>query len=252
MTTCNSIRGWRNFESRMNTLPCSPKPNNAATGFWQRETNPSTEQPVLRKHWAPIKTWRRNSVIRRLCADRSDLGSVTLSRDAWGQLIGYAITALMDRKYTPRRSDERERRRSSIAQIVSIMTFRKNRRSHGMYGPPLRRKRNLRVSQVGLRKCIRPLLEWITPGQDGMRCALFPTTISVLKDFFRVRVLRAPGSTVVPSPHSPADLAGNHDLRSRRQPVAGESGCSCIGQDVRPILFILSEHGPGYAGELIR
>src|SRR5258708_40091496 len=44
----------------------------------------------------------------------------------------------------------------------------------GMYGPPLRRKRNVRMSQVGLRKCIRPLLERITPGQDGMRCALFP------------------------------------------------------------------------------
>ena len=29
----------------------------------------------------------------------------------------------------------------------------------GMYGPPLRRKRNVRMSQVGLRKCIRPLLE---------------------------------------------------------------------------------------------
>ncbi len=29
----------------------------------------------------------------------------------------------------------------------------------GMYGPPRRRKRNVRVSQVGLRKCIRPLLE---------------------------------------------------------------------------------------------
>src|SRR5260370_42084466 len=43
-----------------------------------------------------------------------------------------------------------------------------------MYGPPLLRKRNVRMSQVGLRKCIRPLLECITPGQDGMRCALFP------------------------------------------------------------------------------
>ena len=31
----------------------------------------------------------------------------------------------------------------------------------GMYGPPLRRKRNVRMSQVGLRKCIRPLLEGI-------------------------------------------------------------------------------------------
>jgi hypothetical protein len=29
----------------------------------------------------------------------------------------------------------------------------------GMYGPPLRRKRNVRMSQVGLRKCMRPLLE---------------------------------------------------------------------------------------------
>src|ERR1700752_4517038 len=44
----------------------------------------------------------------------------------------------------------------------------------GMYGPPLRRKRKVRMSQVGLRKCIRPLLEWITPCQDGMRFALFP------------------------------------------------------------------------------
>jgi hypothetical protein len=90
-----------------------------------------------------------------------------------------------------------------------------------MYGPPLRRKRNVSMSQVGLRKCIRPLLEWITPGQDGMRCALFPISNSVLRDFFRVRVLRAPGSTVVPSPHSPADRAGNHDLRSSRQTVSG-------------------------------
>ena len=85
-----------------------------------------------------------------------------------------------------------------------------------MYGPPLRRKRNVRVSQIGLRKCIRPLLEWITPGQDGMRCALFPISYSVFRDFFRVRVLRAPGSTVVPSHGSPADLARNQDLRSSR------------------------------------
>jgi hypothetical protein len=29
-------------------------------------------------------------------------------------------------------------------------------------------------------------------------------------------------------------------------------GCSYIGQHGRPILFILGEHGPGHAGELIR
>src|SRR5258707_15800397 len=81
-----------------------------------------------------------------------------------------------------------------------------------MYGPPPRRKRNLKTPQVGLRKCIRPLLEWITPGQDGMRSALFSINWSVAKDYFRFRIWRAPGSTVVPSPHSPADLAGNRDL----------------------------------------
>src|SRR5229473_3364966 len=90
----------------------------------------------------------------------------------------------------------------------------------GMYGPPPRRKRNLKTPQVGLRKCIRPLLEWITPGQDGMRCALFSINWSVAKDYFRFRIWRAPGSTVVPSPHSPADLAGNRDLAvvARLQP----------------------------------
>ena len=36
-----------------------------------------------------------------------------------------------------------------------------------------------------------------------MRCALFPISNSVSRDFFRLRVWRAPGSTVVPSPHSP-------------------------------------------------
>jgi hypothetical protein len=37
------------------------------------------------------------------------------------------------------------------------------------------------------------------PGQDGMRCALDPFSNAVLRDFFLQRVLRAPGSTVVPS-----------------------------------------------------
>ena len=88
------------------------------------------------------------------------------------------------------------------------------------------------------------------PGWNALRS--FPITISVLRDYFRVRVLRAPGSTVVPSPHSPADLARNHVLRSSRQTVAGSSGCSYIGQHGRPILFILCEHGPRYACQLIR
>ena len=51
----------------------------------------------------------------------------------------------------------------------------------------------------GLRECIRPWLEWSTPGQNGMRCALVPFSKTVVEDFFRFRVLRTPGSTVVPS-----------------------------------------------------
>ena len=99
---------------------------------------------------------------------------------------------------------------------------------------------------VGLRKCIRPLLEWITPGQDGMRCALFPISYAVSKDFFRFRVLRAPGSTVVPSQDSPADLERNRDRQK------DSLGCSYIGQHRRPIPFIFREHGPSHAGQLIR
>src|SRR5712664_3797382 len=110
----------------------------------------------------------------------------------------------------------------------------------GMYGPPPRRKRNLRTPQVGLRKCIRPLLEWITPGQDGMRCALFSINWSVAKDYFRFRIWRAPGSTVVPSPHSPADLAGNHDLAvvARLQPHRPILGADMVHSwRVRPRRF---------------
>jgi hypothetical protein len=47
-----------------------------------------------------------------------------------------------------------------------------------------------------------------TPGHDGIRYALFPFTIAVLEDCVRMRVLRAPDLTVVPSHGSPANLAG--------------------------------------------
>src|SRR6266480_1989216 len=60
------------------------------------------------------------------------------------------------------------------------------------------------MDRVGLRKCIRPLLEGSPPGQDGMRYALFPFSWTVSGDFFRLRVLRAPDLTVVPSRCSPA------------------------------------------------
>src|SRR5207249_2021558 len=89
------------------------------------------------------------------------------------------FTVLNDYRQTDRFS-----RGSSVVAMLWIVLHRPVEPAAviGMYGPPLRRKRNLRMSQVGLRKCIRPLLEWITPGQDGMRCALFPINWSVLRD----------------------------------------------------------------------
>jgi hypothetical protein len=56
-----------------------------------------------------------------------------------------------------------------------------------MYGPPPCRKRKVR-RQVGLRKCIRPLVEFVTPGQDGMRYALFLFNCSILKTAWRIRL----------------------------------------------------------------
>ena len=52
---------------------------------------------------------------------------------------------------------------------------------------------------TGLRKCIRPLVEFVTPGQDGMRYALFLFNSSVLRDCLAHQARRASGSTVVPS-----------------------------------------------------
>src|SRR5260221_8318318 len=131
-------------------------------------------------------------------------------------------------------------RSSCVRENFLRTTTSPPRLSPTMYGPPPRRKRNLRTPQVGLRKCIRPLLEWITPGQDGMRCALFSINWSVAKDYFRFRIWRAPGSTVVPSPHSPADLAGNHDLAvvARLQPHRPILGADMVHSwRVRPRRF---------------
>jgi hypothetical protein len=65
-----------------------------------------------------------------------------------------------------------------------------------------------------------------------MRCALFPFSWAVLEDFFRVRVSRAPGSTVVPSYCSLADRAGNSRYRDGFRGVFLSTG---FGQAVSAI-----------------
>jgi hypothetical protein len=85
----------------------------------------------------------------------------------------------------------------------------------GMYGPPLRRKRNggchelLSANGCGLCWSESLLAGWSAP-------RFFPISDSISRDLFRVRVSRAPDSIVVPSPYWPADLARSQNLRSNR------------------------------------
>jgi hypothetical protein len=91
-----------------------------------------------------------------------------------------------------------------------------------MYGPPPNCKRKMRGTGL---VCAHVYgLGWSekSPGQDGMRYALFPFRTAVLEDYVRMRVLRAPDLTVVPSHGSPANLAGNHKTSDavKQRPVA--------------------------------
>ena len=103
------------------------------------------------------------------------------------------------------------------------------------------------------------------PDLDGMRCALVLFSNAALEGFSCLQVSRAPGSTVVSSHSSPADLAEDHQLRSSRWSVdvgianaiskpglsqassAGQSCGSCADQHWGPIVLILSEDSPGHA-----
>ena len=73
----------------------------------------------------------------------------------------------------------------------------------GMYGPPPFRKRKMRVTGWSA-QMYSAFVGVLAPGQDGMRCARLSISYAVSKDFFRFRVWRASGSTVVPSHDSPA------------------------------------------------
>jgi hypothetical protein len=82
-----------------------------------------------------------------------------------------------------------------------------------MYGPPLHCKRK-RIWVWSAQ--MHTAFKWsqMTPGQEGMRCARDPFSYAVLRDFFLERVLRAPGSTVVPSPGSFANRTGSDNFPS--------------------------------------
>ena len=80
----------------------------------------------------------------------------------------------------------------------------------GMYGPPLLRKHKVGMSQVGAQ--VYTAFVGVNHSWPRWKALCpFPVTISGLKDFFRVRVSRAPSSTLRHLP-SPADRARNHNL----------------------------------------
>jgi len=84
------------------------------------------------------------------------------------------------------------------------------------------------------------------------------------------QVSGAPGSTVVPSYDSPADLAGKHSARSStwvadvgiayaiskpalgRRHLQASRVVTCIDRHSGTVLLIGSEHCPRCAGELVR
>ncbi len=154
--------------------------------------------------------------------------------------------------------------------IRAVIRYLPHCRQSRMYGPPPCRKRKMKVDRMVCANVFGLSLEHKAPGLDGMRCALVLFSNAALEGFSGLQVSRAPGSTVVSSHSSPADLAENHQLRSRRWSVdvgianaiskpglgqassAGRSWCNCSDQQWGPIGFILGEHGPGHAGQLIR
>src|SRR6202035_1513090 len=88
----------------------------------------------------------------------------------------------------------------------------------GMYGPPLCRKRKMKLTGWSA-QMYSAFVGAQAPGLDGMRCALVLFSNAALEGFSGLQVSRAPGSTVVSSHSSPADLAASHPLRSSRWSV---------------------------------
>src|ERR1700751_2591546 len=60
----------------------------------------------------------------------------------------------------------------------------------GMYGPPQSCKRKTNDGKGGLRKCIGPLMEYLTPDYDGDPLALVPIN-GLDGDLYRYQVSRA-------------------------------------------------------------
>ena len=70
------------------------------------------------------------------------------------------------------------------------------RQGIGMYGPPQSCKRKTNDGRSGLRKCIRPSVESLTPGHDGNPLALIPINWTVSLETFADIRFRAWGTPI--------------------------------------------------------
>jgi len=148
-------------------------------------------------------------------------------------------------------------------------SLREYRRQSGMYGPPPYCKRKVRMTEMVCANVFG--LYWSSELLALMECAApssFLVTLS-FKAFSGYRFSRAPGSTVVPSHVSPANLAGisNSDRRRwaanvgivQRFPslalfpgvICRPSGCDHLWNCRRAISFFLEQNCPGHARHLV-
>jgi hypothetical protein len=117
---------------------------------------------------------------------------------------------------------------------------RLNDGASGMYGPPPGCKRKVRGTRLVCANVYGLCWSEKTPGQDGMRHALFPFSYAVLGRLLPGPGFESAGLTVVPSLGSPANLAGNHKLLSlKSNSSSGDCGS--------PIGFPGSQHRPSDA-----
>ena len=146
-----------------------------------------------------------------------------------------------------------------------------------MYGPPPFCKRNVRPAGWSAQMYSAFVGVLYAPGHDGMRCALFLSKGTASGDCFTPQVSRAPGSTVLPSHGSPANLAGSSKSLNSYQPAVAAGlqmweslsdfqawrflpggicrpaafDCGSVGRHRWSVCFTLGQHCPGYTRQFV-
>jgi hypothetical protein len=153
-------------------------------------------------------------------------------------------------------------------EVEQIQRFRTGYRQFGMYGPPPCCKRKVKKAVWSAQ--MYPIFDRAEARDlDGMRCALVLTSFEASEGCSEYQVSRAPGSTILPSRCSPADLAenlvnnlsslvcdcGNREAISKPGDQCQASiADQCLRRDHRQrrsIGFAFGQHRPGDASHLV-